>query len=706
MIVLKFGGSSVENATAMSRVLDIVESAASRDRVVLVCSAIKGCTDALIEIGRVEDPERQLNDLLNRHIAIIRRLFTGPDREQAIVDCKTIFSEIRCIPAVIEQFGEILSTRILARKLHTEGFKTTWLDSRDLVRTLPGSTEADTKATYKAISEAIEKDAVARIFVAPGFIARDPNGAPTTLGRGGSDYSASLYAAALGAQDLEIWTDVPGIMTANPRDVPAARSIPAISYGAAFDMARYGAKVLYAPAVAPAREAGIAIGIRNTFDPSHPGTVIAAQDEPGCKGVASMETAPGITTIALVCHQTGADATIRRIGTALREIGVRPLSEPVPDEQGNILVTVRTLVARSCVAALHREFFEARALSSLDVYVAGAGAVGRALQGIVKERDGQFPAAGKRINLLEISSNHDFADHVLQTARSRSVFVDCTNSKDIWRKFVPLLNAGINIVSSNRRSLAIPYADYAAIKAAAAESGCFFRYNTTVGNALPILQSISGGEEVTAIEAVVSCTLNLVITSYKGDGSESFADILRRAQREGLTEADPRTDLAGRDALRKLLILAREAGVPLEASEVEIHPMLPTEFFEGSLDDFYAKLDAYEGELARQETFLHEHGLRRRFVASLQREIPGQAGNDGKTAWNEGDAAGNDGPKACGYRAVIEMREVGIESPYYWIDGTENVTVIHSVDSYPLVIKGSGEGVRLAAAGIIKDILL
>ena len=680
MIVLKFGGSSVENATAMSRVLDIVEDAARRDRVILVSSAIRGCTDALINIGKAEDPEHMLEDLLQRHLTIIRRLFTGPDRELAIVDCKETFSDIRCIPAVIEQYGEVLSTRILARKLHCEGVKTVWLDSRDLVHTLPGSTEADTQKTYAAIRTAVEAHPLAKVFVVPGFIARDPSGAVTTLGRGGSDYSASLYAAALDAQDLEIWTDVPGIMTANPRDVPAARSIPAIGYGAAFDMARYGAKVLYAPAVAPAREAGIAIGIRNTFDPAHPGTVISAEEEPGCMGVASIETEPGVTTVALVCQKTPEAAGIRRIGTALREAGIKPLSDPAPDGNGNILVTVRSRVARSCVAAIHREFFETRSLGTLDVYVAGAGSVGHALQDILLETQGRFPAAGKRINLMEISSDHAFADRVLQNARSRSIFVDCTNSKDIWRKFVPLLNAGINIVSSNRRSLAIPYADYAAIKAAAAENGCFFRYDTTVGNALPILQSISGGAEVTAIEAVVSCTLNWLITSYKADGSESFASILRRAQQEGLTEADPRTDIGGRDALRKLLILAREAGVPLEAADVEIHPILPPEFFEGSLEQFYDRLESYEDKIARKELELHTKGLRRRFVASIQKE---------------GD----------GFKATISMRDVGPESPYYWISGTENVTVIHSADAYPLVIKGSGEGARLAASGIIKDIL-
>ena len=693
MIVLKFGGSSVASATAMSRVLDIVEQAAQSDRVVLVSSAISGCTDALIAIGRAEDPEHQIADLLERHISIINRLFTGEERTEAAGDCRETFSEIRCIPPVIESFGELLSTRILARKLACEGYKTKWLDSRDLISTAVGSGSVggpvDTKKSYKAIRDAINASPETRIFVAPGFIARDAEGHVTTLGRGGSDYSAALFAAALAPATLQIWTDVPGIMTTNPKIVPSACTIPSISYKAAFDMARYGAKVLYAPAVAPAQEKGLPINIRNTFDPANPGTVISSRSSGVCewKGVSALdEPIGGTTTVCLTGEgPISVKGTVRRLSTALREAGIKALDAVREEDKHNFFFTVRTNVSRGAVAAVHREFFEERALSVIDVYVAGAGAVGTALREIIDACSGRFPAAGKQIRLVEVSSDHSFADRVLATARSRSVFVDCTDSTDIWRKFIPLLQAGINIVSSNRRSLAIPYVDYAAIKAAAAENGCFFRYDTTVGNALPILQSVSDGancgQGVTLIEAVVSCTLNYIITSYDGTRSESFATLLRRAQDEGLTEQDPRTDLGGRDALRKLLILAREAGVPLEEKDVEIIPMLGPEFFEGGVEDFYRKLEAREPEFIRREDELDAIGKRQRFVATLQREPSGA------------------------YRADIRMRLVGIDSPFYWISGTENVTVIQSGQSYPLVIKGSGEGASLAASGIIRNIL-
>ena len=687
MIVLKFGGSSVANATAMSRVLDIVEQAAAGDRVILVSSAISGCTDALIEIGRAEDPEQLIDNLERRHLAIIARLFTGRERQDAVSDCRGTFSDIRCIPPVIESFGELLSTRILSRKLSCEGFKTTWLDSRSLIFT--DGAQVDTDKSYEAIRKAVDEYPETRIFVAPGFIASGPDGSVTTLGRGGSDYSASLFAAAVDALDLQIWTDVPGIMTTNPKVVSSARTIPEISYNAAFDMASYGAKVLYAPAVAPAREKGIAINIRNTFDPSNPGTIICSRN-PGIgewKGVASIDDLSAGTTCVCLTGEgpVSAGAAVRRIGTALREAGIKPLDEVRCIDGPNFLLTVRTNVARSTVAAVHREFFEERALSSINVYVAGNGAVGKALKDIVDACGGRFPSAGKRLIIKDISSDHGFADKVLREARSRSVFVDCTDSTEIWRKFIPLFNAGINVVSSNRRSLAIPYVDYAAVKAAAAENGCFFRYDTTVGNALPILQSISDGancgDGVTLIEAVVSCTLNYIITGYDGTRSASFATLLRKAQADGLTEQDPRTDLGGRDALRKLLILSREAGVPLEEKDVEIVPMLGPEYFSGSIEEFYSRLDRDEDKFIRREDELDALGMRQRFVATLRRNPDGT------------------------FKADIKMRLVGIDSPFYWISGTENVTIIHSSEAYPLVIKGSGEGARLAASGIIRNIL-
>lgn len=688
MLVLKFGGSSVANATAMSRVLDIVEEAARRDRVILVSSAISGCTDKLIAIGKSEDPEQMLDALQQQHLDIIQRLFTGEERREARGECRDIFSEIRRLPRCIESFGEVLSTKILARKLSSEGFLARWIDSREIIRTRDGV--VDTATSYANIKKVIDEIPNTRIFVAPGFIASDEQGRVCTLGRGGSDYSAALYAAASEASDVQIWTDVPGIMTTNPKTVPAARSISNISYKAAFDMARYGAKVLYAPTVVPAREKGIPINIRNTFDPAHPGTVISsvASDVADWKGVANQDF--GETSVLCLVGEgnINPESAARRIRTALRDAGLTALSE-VRDEEGqNFFVDVRKNVVKQAISAIHREFFEERVLSTLNVYIAGKGKISRMLKDMISSKSGRFAAASKQIRIAGTSEDCSIVDEILANPVRRSIFVDCTGDAEIYRQYVPLLNAGINIVSSNRRALSVPYVEYSAMKQAALRNGCFLRYHTTIGSALPVLEYISGeancNDELESIQAVVSCALNHIITGYDGANTESFATLLRHAQDAGLTELDPRMDLAGKDALRKLLILAREANIPLEAEDVAVTPMLPEEFFSCSLDEFYSKLEASEPAFIRREAELDEIDKRQRFVASVRRD-----------------------PSAPhGWRAEIKMQLFGVDSQFYWISGTQNVVEIRSRYSDPLIIKGAGEGARQAAAGVLNDILL
>ena len=365
---------------------------------------------------------------------------------------------------------------------------------------------------------------------------------------------------------------------------------------------------------------------------------------------------------------------------------------------------------------MHREFFEARTLTELPVFIAGYGAVGKTLAGLIESSRERVAARlgrsikivgvsdsrrfvidlrglrtqelGERLSSGQCAADGAFVDAVVACALRKSIFVDCTDDSNLHRRYPELFRAGMNVVTSNRRSLAVPYAQYAAIKAEARENGCSFRYDTTVGNAIPILEYLAGGanccDTIESIEAVVSCTLNYVITGYDGPRTDTLSTLLRKAQDVGLTEKDPRTDLGGRDVLRKLLILAREAGVPLEEGDVKITPLLPEDFFGCSLDEFYRKLSDYEPRFIEREEELDNMGRRQRFVASLTRD-----------------------PSArLGYRAEISMRLVGEESPFYHISGTENVVIVRSEHTAPLVIKGAGEGVRLAATGIIRDILL
>ena len=690
MQVLKFGGSSVANATNISRVLDIVSKAARKDRVALVCSAISGCTDTLLGLARTErgSAERavMLESLKTRHGDIIRRLFTGAEREAVSAKIAALFDKLAVAPEdEMVTFGELFSTTIIAEKLRCEGFRTKWLDSRILV------IKDNTTLTYNNISTAVALEPEVEVFVAPGFIASEYDGKVTTLGRGGSDFSAALYAAATKASRLEIWTDVPGIMTANPKQVPAARTIPEMPYQAALDMASHGAKVLYAPTVQPAMEAGIAIHILDTFEPENPGTVIKALPE------AEVAEWMGVTSVddtrreeSLVClvsnGRINGESACARTVDCLKKAGIRTLS--CSSDGTNVYASVRLAVAGEALNAIHREFFETAPATTVNLYIAGTGAVGTALKELIDESSERIARrTGKVLRIEGYSSNRDFAQMVRKTAPRGSIFVDVTDSETIYKEYEGLLREGLNIVSSNRRALAVPFVDYAAMQAAAQENGVFLRYETTVGSALPMLESIAAGanssDEILSIEAVVSCTLNRILSEYTLTPC-SFAQIVRKAQDEGLTESDPRIDLSGREALRKLLILAREAGVPLEEEEVEIEPVIGPEYAGLSLDEFYARLEADEPRFAALEAAADAAHQRQRFVASLEKDPEGPHG----------------------YRASIKVKNVDASHPAYRITGTENAIIIRSAyHPYPLLIQGAGEGARLAAASVLNDIL-
>ena len=675
--VLKFGGSSVADATHISQVLDIVEAETALGQVVLVASAISGATDALIGGTGLEELEQ-------RHMRIIRRLFTGAERASAEAEMRDLFAQMKVAPAEERvTFGEIFSTRILERKLRTDGISAAWLDSRKLI--IKGSREATVRNIRAAVRDV-------QVMVAPGFICGTLEGGVSTLGRGGSDYSAAIYAAALEAESLQIWTDVPGIMTANPKQVPAARTIPEMSYKSALEMASHGAKVLYAPTVAPAMESGIAIEIRNTFAPGGGKTVISGS-APDMMGLASVK---GVITLV------GSDdwATAVR---SLKAAGIDPKSVEA-DGAGNLVVTVLPEVEVPALRALHRTFFETLPQKEICLFVAGAGAVGKALLELidrsaatVTERTGKKlkviglgRSGGYNIDLNGIRSmatpmQGDYVEDFCRIAPRGSVFVDCTTSETLYKRYEQLLRRGINIVSSNRRSFAVPYVEYASMHAAARESGAFFRYETTVGAALPVLESISRGtnscEEVLSIEAVVSCTLNQILGAYDGRTS-TFASLVKAAQDEGLTEADPRADLFGRDALRKLLILGREAGVQLEASDVEVNPLIPLNLASVSLEQFYRALEDMEPHFRAAVDDALENGCRLRFVASLEKQ--------------------DDGTYASG----IGVRAVAPGHPAYHLKGTENAILVRSsFHPLPIVIAGPGEGALQAASSILNDIL-
>ena len=820
MQVLKFGGTSVANAEAIQQVVEIVSRSVDRDRTILVVSAIRGCTDALIRIGnlasqRDEAYKEVIDSLQKQHHQIIKEVLPVEKQEESRETCDSLFNSLRSIAQgvfllgelsptsldAIQGFGEQWSSRIIATKLASIGIATKWVDSRKIIRTVSkGEKNAvDVQKTYSRINEMIESNPITQLFVMPGFIASDKQGRTTTLGRGGSDYSASLMAVGCKARALEIWTDVPGMMTANPKVVPTARTISNISYKAALELSHFGAKVIYPPTIQPVVTEGIPIYVKNTFDPQAHGTLIEKNPPRSKDSVIGISNSDNIALLSLegsgmvgipgfssrlfetlsqndiniilitqassvhtmciavsekdaekareaadrcfayeislgklnplkvekgfsivclvgddVLNQSGATG---RMLAALGNNSIPVRATAQGSSEKNISVIISSHDTDAALRTIHNEFFDRRSGKDIHLFIAGYGVVGKALVDIIsKNREKIEKRTGRRLHVCGLSNSRRFIldknglpleniaeqlaeghcsadeayfNQLATLSMENSVFVDCTASADIAFKYMNLFKRGYSVVACNKITFSLPYRQYAAVKEAAIEIGATLRYETTVGAALPILESISrsvhSGDEILRIEAVLSGTLNYIFSNYAGGEGGTFAEVVKRAQDAGYTEPDPRLDLSGRDVLRKLLILSREAGVGIDETDVEISSILPEDFFEGDVEAFYAKLAENEAMFAARYNEAASKGLRQRFVASLVKD--------------------NGSP--FGYKAKIGLECVDASHPLFSLCGTDNAALIQT-DFYPspLVVQGAGAGAYQTASGVLNDIIM
>ena len=820
MQVLKFGGTSVANAEAIQQVVEIVSRSVDRDRTILIVSAIQGCTDALIRIGnlasqRDEAYKEVIDSLQKQHHQIIKEVLPVEKQEESRETCDSLFNSLRSIAQgvfllgelsptsldAIQGFGEQWSSRIIATKLASIGIATKWVDSRKIIRTVSKGEKntVDVQKTYSRINEMIESNPITQLFVMPGFIASDKQGRTTTLGRGGSDYSASLMAVGCKARALEIWTDVPGMMTANPKVVPTARTISNISYKAALELSHFGAKVIYPPTIQPVITEGIPIYVKNTFDPQAHGTLIEKNPPRSKDSVIGISNSDNIALLSLegsgmvgipgfssrlfetlsqndiniilitqassvhtmciavsekdaekareaadrcfayeislgklnplkvekgfsivclvgddVLNQSGATG---RMLAALGNNSIPVRATAQGSSEKNISVIISSYDTEAALRTIHNEFFDRRSGKDIHLFIAGYGVVGKALVDIIsKNREKIEKRTGRRLHVCGLSNSRRFIldknglpleniaeqlaeghcsadeayfNQLATLSMENSVFVDCTASADIAFKYMNLFKRGYSVVACNKITFSLPYRQYAAVKEAAIEIGATLRYETTVGAALPILESISrsvhSGDEILRIEAVLSGTLNYIFSNYAGGEGGTFAEVVKRAQDAGYTEPDPRLDLSGRDVLRKLLILSREAGVGIDEKDVEISSILPEEFFEGDVEAFYAKLAENEEMFAARYNEAASKGLRQRFVASLVKD--------------------NGSP--FGYKAKIGLECVDASHPLFSLCGTDNAALIQT-DFYPspLVVQGAGAGAYQTASGVLNDIIM
>ena len=820
MQVLKFGGTSVANAEAIQKVVEITSASVDRDRTILVVSAIRGCTDSLVRIGnlaseRDESYKEVIDSLQKQHHQIIKELLPVEKHDESREVCDALFDSLRSIAQgvyllgelsptsldAIQGFGELWSSKIIATKLASIGIATKWVDSRQIIRTVCNNNKnvVDIQKTYSRVNAMIENNPITQLFVMPGFIASDKQGRTTTLGRGGSDYSASLFAVGCKARALEIWTDVPGMMTSNPKVVPTARTISNISYKAALELSHFGAKVIYPPTIQPVVAEGIPIYVKNTFDPQAYGTLIEKNPPRSKDSVIGISNSDNIALLSLegsgmvgipgfssrlfetlsqnniniilitqassvhtmciavsekdaekareaadrcfayeislgklnplkvekgfsivclvgddVLNQSGSTG---RMLAALGNNSIPVRATAQGSSERNVSVIISSADTDAAIRTIHNEFFDRRSGKDIHLFIAGYGVVGKALVDIIaKNREKIEKRTGRRLhvcglansrrfildknglsleNIAEQLNNGDnsadeaYFNQLATLTLENSVFVDCTASADIAFKYMNLFKKGYSVVACNKITFSSPYKQYAALKEAAIEIGATLRYETTVGAALPILESISrsvhSGDEIIRIEAVLSGTLNYIFSNYAGGEGGTFAEVVKRAQDAGYTEPDPRLDLSGRDVLRKLLILSREAGVGIDEKDVEISAILPEEFFEGDVDAFYAKLAENEAMFAERYSEAASKGLRQRFVASLVK----------------------DSESSFGYRAKIGLESVDSTHPLYSLCGTDNAALIQT-DFYPspLVVQGAGAGAYQTASGVLNDIIM
>ena len=804
MKVLKFGGTSVGSVESILSVKKIVE--AEKEPVVVVVSALGGITDKLIKTSKLAlagdlSYQSEFDEIAGRHHQMIEAVIpSGEKKERLLETIDALLDELKSIyqgvylirdlspktSAAIVSYGERLSSNIVAVLI--DGAK--WFDSRTFIKTeiKSGRQLLASDLTHELVKQAFVD--LPKVSLVPGFISTDADsGEVTNLGRGGSDYTASIIAAALDASFLEIWTDVDGFMTADPKVISTAYTINELSYVEAMELCNFGAKVVYPPTIYPVCVKNIPILIKNTFNPSGKGTVIKsdiAEDQKPIKGISSINgttliTVSGLSMVGVIgvnrrifsalanngisvflvsqassenstsigvrdadadaaCEvlnaefskeiETGAMyrmtaesglATVAIVGENMKHTpgiagklfgtlgrsGINVIACAQGASETNISFVVDGLFLRKTLNVIHDSFFLSE-YQVLNLFLCGVGTVGSSLIAQLAQQSEKLKKErGLKLKVVGIASGHNamfdregislencreqlahsapsdlnrLRDEVIGMNIFNSVFVDCTASSDVAGLYQEFLEHNISVVAANKAAASSDYATYQKPKSTARQRGVKFLFETNVGAGLPIIRTmndlLNSGDKILKIEAVLSGTLNFIFNKISAD--VPFSETVRLAKEEGYSEPDPRVDLSGKDVIRKLVILAREAGYRIEQSDVEKHLFVPDSFFQGTLEEFWKNLPSLDADFERRRKVLESEGKRWRFVSRYE---------NGK--------------------ASVELCEVGREHPFYTLEGSNNIILLTTerYKEYPMQIQGYGAGAGVTAAGVFADIM-
>ena len=812
---MKFGGTSVGSVKSILSLKNIVEAEARTQPVIVVVSALDGITDKLIATSQMakqgdEHYREEFDAMVKRHHQMIDTIITDDKKRVDLFNnVDSLFDQLKSIfygvylihdlskktEDAIVSYGERLSSHIVAAMVKN-GVR---MNSRDFIRTekKQGKHVVDADLTTELVKETFKNLDEKTIYVVPGFIARDRDTHETTnLGRGGSDYTASIIAAVLNAEVLEIWTDVDGFMTADPKVIKSAYTINELSYIEAMELCNFGAKVIYPPTIYPVCVKNIPIKVKNTFNPEHPGTLIKAKiedDNKPIKGISSIKGTSLITVTGL--SMVGVIGVNRRIFTTLANkgisvfmvsqassenstsIGVRDEDAeaaaevlnaefakeietgamfPMQVESGlatiaivgenmkqtpgiagklfgtlgrsgisviacaqgasetNISFVVDGKFLRKSLNVLHDSFFLSE-YKVLNIFICGIGTVGGMLLEQIRTQQ-QFLMQSRRLklNVVGISDVDNFVldrdgidldnyekilragfpantehmrDEIVKMNIFNSVFVDCTASRQIAMLYQTFLEHNISVVAANKIAASSDYDSYVKLRQTARDRGVWFRYETNVGAGLPIIGTINdlcnSGDKILKIEAILSGTLNFIFNEIAAD--VPFSETVRRAKEERYSEPDPRIDLSGTDVIRKLVILTREAGYKVEQEDVEKHLFVPDSYFEGSIEDFWAKLPELDADFEERRKVLEAENKRWRFVATMEA----------------------DAQNPSSFKTSVALKEVPYGHPFYGLEGSNNIVLLTTerYKEYPMLIQGYGAGAAVTAAGVFANIM-
>lgn len=810
MNILKFGGTSVGSVESISTLIRILSSERERENPVVVLSAMGGVTNMLLEMAEqarnLQDYSVRLKEVEERHFSVIRTLLPAGAQNPVLTRLKIYFNELEDILQsvynlrelspqtrdLILSYGERCSTFMVSHIARQQFADALFVDGAQLIKTDNnfGQAKVNSNLTEMLIRDFYEAHEGQLLFVT-GFIASNDEGRTTTLGRGGSDYTAAIWGAALNAGEIQIWTDVDGMLTADPRIVKKAFSLPELSYTEAMELSYFGAKVIYPPTMIPAFLKKIPIVIRNTFHLDFPGSYIRHNTSPSnlpIKGISSIdeisvlnlsgsgmvgkagfsgrlfsmlsreqvnvvlitqsssehsitfavkpsdslkalslinkefelelqakkleypEVENGLSVLAIVGENMKRTPGIAgKLFSALGRNGVNVRAIAQGSSEYNISVIISRADLSKAVNAVHDAFYE-DLKKTLHIFCLGTGNIGKTLfsqlleqtpflaenndlqvkvVGISNTRKMHIDPEGIDLNnwqeALESqdikASLPDFIKKMKTLNLPNCVFVDNTASHNPVEYYLDILQSSISVVTCNKLGNSSDYEQYAAFKQAARSYGVDFLYETNVGAGLPIIRTLKdlmlSGDKIRKIEAILSGTISFIFNNFKDD--KRFHEVVKQAQEMGYTEPDPRDDLNGRDFMRKMLILARDAGYPLEENDIELQNMLPAACMAAeSVDDFYRELENNAAYFEDLKNTAAEDGRVLRYIGKMEQ---------GKVS--------------------ITLQMVGEGHPFFTLSGSDNV-ISFTTNRYkdrPLVVKGPGAGAEVTAAGVFADII-